>query len=100
MTTFAGTSASSHRCHASMCFRIGSKLRCMRSTPTEVQSIKENDFECLASTGVNTPGTMFPNPREIETHGKLALAGANESQSHTRRIQESRFNLDCSDRRV
>jgi hypothetical protein len=25
-----------------------------------MQSISENDFECLASTGVNTPGTTFP----------------------------------------
>jgi len=31
----------------------------MQSTPAEVQSISENDFECFASTGVNTPGTMF-----------------------------------------
>ena len=23
--------------------------------------MSENDFECFASTGVNTPGTMFPN---------------------------------------
>ena len=42
-------------------FRIGSKFRCMRSTPTEMQSMSENDFECFASTGVNTPGTMLPN---------------------------------------
>jgi hypothetical protein len=27
--------------------------------PTETQSMSENDFECLASTGVNTPETMF-----------------------------------------
>jgi hypothetical protein len=39
-------------------FRIGSKLRCMRSTLTEMRSISENNFECLASTGVNAPGTM------------------------------------------
>jgi hypothetical protein len=45
----------------STCFRMGSKFLCIRSTPTEMQSIKENDFECLASTGVNAPGTMFPN---------------------------------------
>ncbi len=44
-------------------FRIGSKFRCMRSTPTEMQSMSENDFECFASTGVNTPGTMFPDSR-------------------------------------
>src|SRR5579884_2148133 len=59
MTTFAVTSASSLRCQASTCFRISSKFLCIRSTPTETQSIKENDFECLASTGVNTPETMF-----------------------------------------
>ena len=35
--------------------RIGSKFRCIRSTPTERQSTSENDFECFASTGVNTP---------------------------------------------
>ena len=34
---------------------MGSKFRCMRSTPTETQSIRENDLECLASTGVNAP---------------------------------------------
>jgi hypothetical protein len=45
--------------HASTCFRIGSKFRCIRSTPTEMQSLSENDFECFASTGVNTPGTTL-----------------------------------------
>ena len=60
MFIFAVTSVSSLLCHASTCFRIGSKLRCMRSTPTEMQSISEKDFECLASTSVNAPGTMFP----------------------------------------
>jgi len=49
------TSPSSHR------FRIESKLRCLRSTPTEMQSIRENDFECLASTGVNTPEATSPS---------------------------------------
>jgi hypothetical protein len=29
--------------------------------PTEMQSRSENDFECLASYGVNAPVTMFPN---------------------------------------
>lgn len=38
---------------------IGSKLRCIRSTPTDMQSIKENAFECFAKTGVNTPVTCF-----------------------------------------
>jgi len=43
------------------CFRIGSKLRCIRSTPTDMQSMSEDDFECFANTGVYTPRTMFPN---------------------------------------
>src|SRR5690348_3042467 len=43
--------------HASTCFRIGSKLRCIRSIPTERTSTR---LACLASTGVNAPGTMFP----------------------------------------
>jgi hypothetical protein len=38
------------RPHASTCFRTGSKLCCILSTPTEMQSISENDFECLANT--------------------------------------------------
>src|SRR5258708_33021254 len=59
MTTFAVTSVSSLFCQASTCLRIGSKFRCIRSTPTEMQAMSENDFGCLASTGVNTPGTMF-----------------------------------------
>jgi hypothetical protein len=40
---------------------IGSKLRCFRSTPTEIQSISEYDFECFSITGVNALGTMFPD---------------------------------------
>jgi hypothetical protein len=47
------------------CLRIGSKFRCMRSTPTEMRSMSENDFECFASTGVNTPVTMFPNSGSV-----------------------------------
>jgi hypothetical protein len=39
----------------------------IRSTPTEMQSINENDFECFASTGVNTPETMFPNSGALLT---------------------------------
>jgi FAD/FMN-containing dehydrogenase len=40
---------------SSTCFRMGSKFRCIRSTPTDMQSTSENDFECFASTGVNAP---------------------------------------------
>jgi len=61
MTTFAVTSVNSLLGQVSTCFRIGSELRCIRSTPTEMQSISENDFECFANTGVNTPATMLPN---------------------------------------
>jgi len=57
----AVTSVSSLLCQVSTCLRMGSKLRCIRSTPTEMQSMSENDFECFASTGVKTPETMFPN---------------------------------------
>src|SRR5260370_11876753 len=66
MTTFAVTSVNSLLCHASTCFRIGSKFRCTRSTPIEMQSTSEH-FECFASTGVNTPVAMSPNPgcREV-----------------------------------
>src|SRR3981081_1905542 len=55
MTTLAVTSVNSLLCHVSTCLRIGSKFRCIRSTPTEMQSMSENDFECFASTRVNTP---------------------------------------------
>src|SRR6266700_5134022 len=60
MTTFAVTSVSSLLCQAPTCFRIGSKLRCIRSTPTDMQSMSEDDFECFANTSVNAPGTMSP----------------------------------------
>jgi len=47
----------------------------MRSTPTEMQSMNENDFECLAKTRVNTPpmakitddGQPGNNPLDIVT---------------------------------
>jgi hypothetical protein len=39
----------------------GSKFLCIRSTPTEMQSIRENDFECFASTGVNTSWNNVAN---------------------------------------
>jgi hypothetical protein len=48
ITTLAATSVSSLLCQDSTCLRMGSKFRCIRSTPTDTQSIKEKDFECLA----------------------------------------------------
>jgi hypothetical protein len=56
MTTLAVTSVSSLLCQVSTCLRMSSKFRRIRSTPTEMQSISKKDFECFASTGVNTPG--------------------------------------------
>src|SRR5271157_417256 len=78
MTTLAVTSVSSLLCQVSTCFRIGSKFRCMRSTPTEMQSISENDFECLASTGVNTLGTISPNGRGAA----LSKTGSESTKQH------------------
>jgi hypothetical protein len=37
-----------------------SALGCIRLTPTEMQSMSENDFECFASTVVNALVTMSP----------------------------------------
>jgi hypothetical protein len=31
---------------------LAHRLRCIRSTPTEMQSIGENDFKCFEKTGV------------------------------------------------
>jgi hypothetical protein len=59
----AVTSVNSLFCQVSTCFRIGSKFRCIRSTPTEMQSMSENDFECFASTGVKALETIFPSRR-------------------------------------
>jgi len=51
----------------SVCRRMGSKLRCMRSTPIATLSCREEFFECFASTGVNALGTMrqFYDAHEI-----------------------------------
>ena len=57
-TTLAATSESSPLYHASTCLCMGSKFRCMRSIPSEMRSISENDFEYLASTGVTGPDNV------------------------------------------
>ena len=36
--------------------------------------MSENDFECFASTGVNTPGTMFPNSTNFDFPEALEAA--------------------------
>src|SRR6266852_4937808 len=61
MTSFADSSGSLVTFHVSTCFRIGSKFRCMRSTPTERMSTRLRCLVCLASTGVKAPGTMLPS---------------------------------------
>jgi hypothetical protein len=83
------TSVSSNLCHASTCLRIGSKFRCMRSTPTAMQSMSENDFECLARTGVNTPETISPSSACCEVHGSTS------SKSHS---EDSRSRGDAMPR--
>src|SRR5712691_6187319 len=55
MTSFAVLSGRRVPFHASTCFLIGSKFRCMRSTPTERISTRLRCFVCLASTGVKSP---------------------------------------------
>src|SRR5216683_2177682 len=55
MTSFAIPSGRPVTFQASTCFRIGSKFRCMRSTPTDRMSTRLRCLVCLASTGVNTP---------------------------------------------
>src|SRR5712692_8797717 len=87
MTTLAVTSVSSLLCHSSTCFRIGSKLRCIRSTPTEMESTSENDFECfcehrseraiegdvLMQIGISSDlGTTPRNPAGVHFDGSSA----------------------------
>src|SRR6266851_1908678 len=55
MTSFADSSGSLVTFHVSTCFRIGSKFRCMRSTPTERMSTR---LRCL----VWVAGRPFPDP--------------------------------------
>jgi hypothetical protein len=85
-TTFAVTSVNSLLCQASICFRMGSKFRCIRSTPTEMQSMSENDFECFASTGVNMPAIML-----------LGLAGTPLILKHNCKLPNPATNLFCFD---
>jgi len=50
-------------CQVSLCVRTGSRLRCIRSTLTEIQSTSKNGFECFGGTRVNTLGTISPHGR-------------------------------------
>ena len=60
------TSVSALFCQASTCRHMGSKFRCIRSMPIESESSSEKRFECFAKTGLNTPGTMFPDSDPLE----------------------------------
>jgi hypothetical protein len=45
--------------------------------PSEMESMSENDFECFASTGENTPGTMLPSVSSaLPLHVTLFIPGA------------------------
>src|SRR5258708_37908983 len=84
MTTLTVTSVNSLLCQTSTCFRIGSKFRCIRSTPTEIQSISENDFECFARTGVSSQGLCGPSEAD-HRHKRCLLESACISRFRVRR---------------
>jgi hypothetical protein len=45
---------------------FASKFCCIRSMPTAMQSISENDFECFARTEVKTPVRCFKiRPQQV-----------------------------------
>jgi hypothetical protein len=52
MISFAATVEICLDRHSSTCRRIGSKFRCIRSTPIAKLSSSEKFFECFAKTGV------------------------------------------------
>jgi hypothetical protein len=87
ITTLAVTSANLLLCHASTCFRIGSKVLCIRSTLTEIQSISEKDFECFASTGINSPANAIfeqTNTRYPHVIAKcMLLSGVSQTDGET-----------------
>ena len=59
----------------STCFRIGSKFRGIRSTPTEMQSMIENDFACFANKLGDDSienDSMSPTTEEIRNARPLA----------------------------
>jgi hypothetical protein len=61
-------------------FCIGLMFLCIRPTPSEMESMSENDFECFASTGVKSPakaklrhtGAKWPSGAESPPSGALA----------------------------
>src|SRR5260370_23789989 len=74
---------------------MGSKFRCIRSTPTAMQSMSENDFECFASTGVKSPANaMFEhtNTRYPQVIAKRMLLIVGVAQANG---EAASFHLAC-----
>jgi len=74
----------------------------MRSTPTEMQSMNENDFECLAKTRVNTP-PMAKMTDDVQTGSYVSAdsevvpksaSGKSSQESARRRLTDSQSNKD------
>jgi len=83
-------------------FQKLSKLCCMRSTPSEMQSMNENDFECLAKTRVNTPPMAkmtddvlhgsYAGPQVCNQANEISLTPQKSaSRTSSRDLPESRF---------
>src|SRR5580693_4990955 len=95
MTTLAVTSVNSVFCQASICLRIGSKFRCIRSTPTEMQSMSEKDFECFASTSVKSPANaMFEQTktRQPQVIARRILLSCELRSPMEKRVENSNAN--------
>ncbi len=79
----------------STCFRNGSKFRCIRSTPTEIQSMSENDFE-LTESLAETPqfgmgiGFGLSGVRLLSIHAPLPAAPCHETCDTQKRSSRKR----------
>jgi hypothetical protein len=70
MITFAAASVNCCDRQRSTWPCIGSKLRCIRSTPTDKLSWSEKFLECLANTGVKSPLTRkFSSDQHADANG-------------------------------
>src|SRR6266566_7069137 len=100
MTSFAVSSARPVPFHASTCFRIGSKFRCMPSTPTERMSTRLRCLVCLARTGVKSPlNAIFERPALLQ-QPLFANAAARSSPTELRELRgadHDSLSRDCSD---
>src|SRR5258708_17760209 len=95
MTTLAVTSVNLLLRQASTCFRSGSKFRCIRSTPTERQSISEKDFE-LTESLAETPqfgmgiGFGLSGVQLLSIHAPLPAAPCHETCDTQKRSSRKR----------